>query len=70
MLCPWGQEKDAYLAQSFLALDLLVYFVIAFFNLPREYQTWNLKQITQFFLKGSRQYFNLVFVNFLLCVWL
>lgn len=62
------KKKDAYFVHSFLALELLVYFVIAFFNLPTEYKIWNLKWITQFFLKGSEEYFNLVFVNFVLCV--
>lgn len=38
MLCPCGQKKDAYFVHSFLALELLVFFVIAFFNLPTEYK--------------------------------
>lgn len=68
MLCPCGQKKDAYFVHSFLALEFLVYFIIAFFNLPTEYKIWNLKWITWFFLKSSKEYFNLVFVNFVLCV--
>lgn len=32
MLCPCGQEKGTFSAHSILALDLLVYFVIAFLS--------------------------------------